>query len=120
MIYCVYGLNVFVSGPMTGYKDYNERAFMEAHIKLREAGAEHVYNPALQWVCEPLHISERRDHESYMLECIQELSRMAEDGTPFYDAVIQIDGWQASDGAVMEEAVATSCGIPCVSIHDVV
>lgn len=120
MIYCAYGTNAFLSGPMTGYKNYNERKFIAAQIKLKNAGAEDVYNPILQWICEPLRVSETRDHESYMVECVQELSRTKEDGTPYYDVLVQLDGWKRSDGARVEKIVAESCGIPCVSIHDIV
>lgn len=111
MAMSVEGLNVFLSGPMTGYDDYNERGFVAAHIRLKKLGAEHVYDPILQWVCEPERISVVRSHESYMLECVQELSRMRDDGEPYYDAVVQIDGWQASEGAKVEDIVAEACGI---------
>lgn len=120
MICCVYGMNAFLSGPMTGHKNYNERGFVSAHIKLKNAGAESVYNPILQWLCEPARVSDARDHESYMTECIQELSRTKEDGTPYYDVLVQLDGWKRSEGARIEQIVAKSCGIQCVSIHDIV
>lgn len=115
----VSGKNVFISGPMTGYENYNERAFTTLHIRLKLLGAETVYNPILQWVCEPQRISEKRTHESYMLECVQEISRMRDDGSPFYDMLVQLPGWRASEGARVEDVVAESCGIERVPAFDV-
>lgn len=119
MLACVYGTNVFISGPMAGHANCNERNFMKAHVRIRECGAEHVCNPAICWMQEPGRVSERRDRESYMLESIQELTRVREDGSPFYDFVVQLDGWRRGPGAKMEAAVAEACGIPCVSIREV-
>ena len=114
----VSGKNIFVSGPMTGYENYNTRAFVATQVRLKLLGAEVVYNPILPWVCEPLRISQTRTHESYMLECVQELSRMREDGSPFFDLVVQLPGWQESEGAKVEDVVAESCGIERVSVFD--
>jgi hypothetical protein len=113
-------MNVFVSGPMTGRANYNERKFIQAQIKLRGLGAEHIYNPIMAWLSEPSRIADGRDHESYMTECLHELTRTRDDGMPFYDVVVQLDGWKKSLGAKAEYIVAESCGIPCVSISDIV
>ena len=120
MIQCIYGMNVFVSGPMTGRANYNERKFRQAQIKLRELGAESIYNPVTEWLSEPSRITDEQDHESRIMECIHELTRTNSDGLPFYDIVVQLDGWRKSLGAKATSVVAEACGIPCVSISDVV
>ena len=37
---------IYISGPMTGLKDFNYPAFYEAELKLKEAGFNYVMNPA--------------------------------------------------------------------------
>lgn len=116
----VAGGRVFLSGPMTGYEDYNAMGFVKAQILVKRLGAAFVYNPIMQWICEPEDVSRGRGHESYMLECLHELTRMGEDGAPFYSAVVQLDGWEASEGARAEAAVAETCGIMRVSLSSLV
>ena len=113
------GKRVFLSGPMTGYDDFNEREFVRAQIFLKKLGVEFVYNPIMQWIYEPQRISVRRSHESYMLECIHELSRTESYERPYYHAVVQLDGWEGSEGAIAEDFVAKACGIPRFSFSDI-
>jgi hypothetical protein len=108
--------NIFISGPMTGHPNYNLAVFCDAHVKLKEAGANVIYNPALCWLHEPQHVSEAKDHASYMRECLQELSSEKPDGTPFYDIVVSLDGWENSTGAQLEATAAIAMGIPTMSI----
>lgn len=110
---------VFLSGPMTGYDDFNEREFVRAQICMKKLGVEFVYNPIMQWIYEPQRISERRDHESYMLECLHELTRTDDYDRPYYHAVVQLDGWEGSEGAVAEDFVARACGIPRIAFADI-
>ena len=116
------GKRVFLSGPMTGIDHYNVAAFAEAHAICKEAGAETVYDPAHEWLTsrEP-----EQAHEAYMSRCINVLTRTAQsrdDWTvtePVWDALVQLDGWQLSDGATLEMQVARACGIPVVGIREV-
>ena len=112
----IVGKRIFLSGPMTGYDDYNERGFIKAQILLKRLGVESVYSPIIQWICEPERISEKRSHESYMLECLHELTRYDDNGNPHYDAVVQLDAWQDSEGARMEAEAAKACGIPLIPL----
>jgi hypothetical protein len=105
------GMNVFLSGPMSGYANWNADAFVKAHIALKEHHAEEVYDPFLQWLSEPDSVSSSRDHESYMVECLHELTRMDPCGKPHYNLLVQLDGWRESEGAVAEHAAALACGI---------
>lgn len=114
----VAGRTVFLSGPMTGYEHYNAQGFVEAQIRMKLLGAERVYNPISQWLGEPERISGTRGHESYMLECLHELTRRDGCGKATYDMVVQLDGWEASEGARMEAEVARACGIPLVPIAE--
>lgn len=106
---------VFLSGPMSGLENFNMNAFTAAHARLKKAGAEEVFDPILTWLNEPERTSRKRDHESYMLECLAELTR-SDGGRPYYDILAQLDGWQDSPGAAVEAAVAKSLGIPTTNV----
>lgn len=113
------GVRVFLSGPMSGIDGNNVVAFLDAHRRLRDLGAAYVYDPAAEWVVELRNGGETGSHEYYMRKCIHELTRVGFDPDmdgPFYDVLIQLDGWEASDGAIMERSVAVSCGIEVVEM----
>lgn len=113
---------VFISGPMSGVEHYNAAAFAEAHAILREHGALEVFDPSWEWM--------RRDeaepgHDVYLRRCLNELTRpfvdvsgVELDRYRHYDAVVQLDGWQDSAGAMTEYLVARACGIRCVRIEE--
>ena len=110
------GRNVFLSGPMTGHEDCNIAGFTKAHLLVRRLGAADVFDQAQEWLSSSEAEANARSHESYMLECLHELTRRDEDGNAYYDAVIQLPGWEASEGARMEESVAKACGIPVIDL----
>ena len=107
------GKNVYISGPITGKLLNNAPAFAEAHAMLREMGAAAVYNPTLRWLRE----SVERSHERYMLQCVSALSSEYR-GKPFYDAIVLLDGFESSEGALVELSVAKALGIPSVKMGD--
>lgn len=113
----VAGMNCFISGPMSGVENFNVGAFTDAHAKLKALEASDIYDPALEWLLEPL--DEQYEHEHYMLECIHELTRVDQNREPYYDYLVQLDDWDYSDGATTELVVADACGIEVISIHDV-
>lgn len=91
---------VYLSGPMTGREDYNYPAFHEAARKLRKQGFI-VSNPAENlggYQGLPKHTYMRRDL-NHVMEA---------------DAVAVLEGWQESDGAVMEVVVANQLNKPIV------
>lgn len=108
---------VFLSGPMSSVAHNNAPAFAEAHAILHELGVMYVFDPAVEWLMSPFG---ERSHAEYLRLCIHELTKPsnADSGT-YYSTLVQLDGWEASDGAVTEFEVARACGIRCVSIRDV-
>ena len=75
---------IYLSGPMTGYPDYNYPAFNLAAAALRAYG-HRVYNPAFAafsaFIC---------------LEA---------------DTIVALPGWEKSRGATAEMALAHVCGL---------
>ncbi len=89
-------MKLYVSGPVTGYKDGNRPAFDEAAGRLREAGYDacgpHDVVPA------PWHWGQAmRKAVGEMLEC---------------DGVALLPDWQDSRGACIERRLALDLGMP--------
>lgn len=112
------GKRVFLSGPMTGLEHNNAAAFAVAHAMCRTRGASFVYDPAYAWMRERPGEDGGRTHEDYMRRCLNELTRERLGGGPYYDLVLQLDGWQDSAGASAEAAVARACGVRLLELVD--
>lgn len=103
------GMRVFISGPMTGIELYNVAEFFKAEARLKVLGASYVYNPAREW----LDSKEERTHEEYMRRCISSMTAerlFTRDRN--IDVMVRLNGWNRSDGAMLESQVARMCGIP--------
>ena len=95
---------IYISGPMAGVKDYNFPLFFSVANRLRELGWD-VINPAEQfggyrdgmW---GFYIGVARDS---IIEC---------------DALTLLEGWEDSDGAVCEKALAQKYGLDIYPIGD--
>lgn len=86
---------IYLSGPMTGYPEFNFPAFHAAAEVLRAKGIE-VHSPA--------DIADTSmAYEYYMKLDVQ----MVIDS----DAIVLLDGWEASPGANFELLVAILCGL---------
>lgn len=117
----VRGKRVFLSGPMTGRYHNNVAAFAVAHARLKEAGAEWVFDPAVAYLRETVEESGRHDHGEYMRFCINELTRPTyghKDGNE-YKLLVSLPGWDGSEGATIERAVAEACGIEVCDLEEV-
>ena len=90
---------VYVSGPMTGIKDYNLPAFVEAAKLLSERG----FKPAL-----PVQYADGKLYEEYLKDDLRELLDC--------DGIFMLPGWQESKGAKIEHMVALACGIDEVTL----
>lgn len=85
-------MKLYLSGPMTGYKNYNYDAFNQAAAELREWG-HYVVNPAEMDELEELSLWSdylRRD-----LKCVLECQGVA-----------TLPNWECSKGAALEVYVA--------------
>ncbi|MBK4420864.1 DUF4406 domain-containing protein [Enterobacter hormaechei] len=87
-------MKIYIAGPMTGYENYN-RPMFNAVAQQMLSGGHVALNPATL----PDGLSQRE----YMDICLAML-RCA-------DAIHMLHGWQESDGAVAEHAMAKKLGI---------
>ncbi|EME0310855.1 DUF4406 domain-containing protein [Enterobacter hormaechei] len=87
-------MKIYIAGPMTGYENYN-RPMFNAVAQQMLSGGHVVLNPAAL----PDGLSQRE----YMDICLAML-RCA-------DAIHMLHGWQESEGAVAEHAMAKKLGI---------
>ena len=110
---------VFLAGPMTGIRNYNAGAFVDAHALMKEMRAACVYNPAIAWLQEPPCISDEKTHDDYLLQTIGELTKHDELGERMYDLVVMLPGWEKSPGACTERDVALAVGIPVFGLEEV-
>lgn len=96
---------IYVSGPMTGYDDFNYPAFFKAEHRLRESGY-NVINPAVFGGAHQTgldyHGLLRRDIR-LLLECT---------------GIALLPGWEDSLGASTERQVAKACGIHIGTLED--
>ena len=90
-------IKVYISGPMTGYPDWNFPALHQRADELKEAGYDPI-NPA-----ENFDGQTDLPREVYMKEDIGQLIGC--------DCITFLPGWQSSRGAALEALVAIECGI---------
>ena len=94
---------VYISGPMTGYPDWNFPAFNAAADKLRAAGYP-VINPADFGV---------KETQTWR-ECLaRDLAALVH-----CDVVVTLDGWMNSKGAKLEVFVAEELGSQVFNLED--
>jgi hypothetical protein len=103
---------VYISGPMSGIKDYNYPAFFEADAKLFSQGY-HTINPAkvsAETLEEAIAAQGDLDWEGYMRIHLAQLTRA--------DAICVLPGWQKSRGSKLEVAMATALGLPVLRLDE--
>lgn len=119
----VSGKKIFLSGPMSGIRNFNVAAFCDAHATLKQMGAAFVFNPALLYLSPPPELlAGEPTRKEYMLAALHELTRRDFETMrrPYYDMLVSIDGWKDSDGAYTERDVARACGIEVRELGEVV
>lgn len=89
---------IYIAGPMRGYEDYNTAAFNNKEKVLRELGYL-VINPSL--------LPKDLPGNKYMPICLAMLREC--------DAVIMLEGYLNSEGAMVEYSYAIQCNIPVVT-----
>ncbi len=91
-------VRVYISGPMTGYEDYNKIAFDEAAARFRALGFA---------VCSPVETSAILGfdlrHEDYLRFDFERILEA--------DFLVVLDGWETSKGATAEVLVALRIGL---------
>ena len=98
---------VYLSGPITGLPYDNRDAFAEYEQKLRDMGAYAVFNPASSKATPKVtHFT----HKGYMVRDLNILTNH-DHGEPIIDVIAMMPGWEDSEGAKLEWAVAKACGI---------
>lgn len=104
-------MTVYLSGPMTGIPEFNRPAFVEAADELRQKGYE-VLVPGDGEVYDDIELismaTTRHKREAYLSRDIDLIQEAA-------DFVVLLPGWDRSEGAKLEVAVAQAIGIPVFS-----
>jgi hypothetical protein len=111
-------MTIYISGLMTGLRNYNRGAFEKAHEKLEKAfslgeGSLRIISPVK--IAEGVNANfadmnrlfpaiKKPQWEDYMKACIKRL--------PEADFVFLLKGWQNSHGARLEVIIADELGIP--------
>lgn len=104
---------LYISGPMTGKPDNGWGAFADARNALCNAGFQ-VLDPHDL-------VPGALSHKEAMLLCINSFTdHMWRDNRPksWFDGLALLDGWEQSEGAKLEKAVAEACGIPVKTVDE--
>jgi len=98
-------LLIYISGPITGMPDLNRHAFDAAAEAIRGAG----YVPINPFDLIDQRAAERDGWQwaDYMRVCVAALCRA--------DAVLLLEGWRFSRGALVEREMAESMGMPMMA-----
>lgn len=120
-------MNIYLAGPMRGYKDFNFPAFFEAAAKLEAEGHE-VFNPAArdtkEWGSEKLksetgsekEVADRlgfKDSLTLIRRCLLADTRYI---CTRADAIYVLPGWEKSKGAQAERALGIAIGLQIVEL----
>lgn len=98
----VKGKKVYLSGPITGIKNY-KGLFLFAEELVKMCDAARIFNPALQ-------IPDSLDYEQAMKRCVTALAQ--------YEVIMMLPGWRTSKGARLEYDIALACGMDVVNLAD--
>jgi len=109
-------MTVYISGPISGFKDRNKKVFSTAQRvinstlkSLKVEGKNKVINPVkLGYKLDKQFQAAGREPpvwENYMRACIKDLMQS--------DIVYLLSGWGDSQGAVIEKYLAERLKIPC-------
>lgn len=97
--------HLYVAGPMTGLPELNFPAFHAAAAELRAAGFQ-VVNPA----------EINSDPAALWSDCMRaDIAELVK-----CDAVVVLEGHEASRGATLEKHIATALGMPVIPLAEFV
>jgi nucleoside 2-deoxyribosyltransferase len=97
---------IYITGPMTGYKDDNRPAFRDAAKKLRKHGAK-VISPDELDELDP--VKGEKTWESYLARDIKHLSEAT--------MGVALPGWKHSRGSLFEIFILKTLGKPVLDLR---
>ena len=107
--------NIYLAGPMTGYKEYNFPAFFD-YAEALEDGGWTVWNPAQHDLDVHGTLNNVRDEfnvdpKAFLRGCLSwDLSTICNE----CDAIAMMPGWENSKGARAEHATAVALGLQII------
>ena len=103
---------LYISGPVTGKPYDNRPTFIDASVALMESG----YSADIPHD----YIASDASLADAMLVSINRITRFDWwlGYKRLYDGIALLPGWEQSDGARLEKAVAEACGIPCKTVDE--
>ncbi len=93
-------MKIYIAGPMSGLRDCNRPEFNRVADILTKNG-DVVLNPAI--------LPDGLSQADYMAVCIAMLQRC--------DAILMLNGWQGSEGAKAEHALAKKLGLKLLTLN---
>ena len=98
-------MSTYISGPMSGYPEFNRAAFHAAEEAIRAAKGRHwnIDNPAR------IDLGETATWHHYMRRHLTTISTRVTE-------MVVLDGWEVSRGARLEVDVAHALGIPVMPL----
>jgi len=103
------GLTIYIAGPMRGYPDHNFPAFFQAEEKWKRKGEviDKIYNPAQMDLNEGYDPKTVVESKAHLKDCMRrDLNAILE-----CDAIVMLPGWEKSEGAKVEHALAVYLGL---------
>lgn len=107
-------IKIYVAGPMRGHPEFNFPAFMKAAKDLRALGFE-VFNPAERDIDKGFNVTGMQGLACEMVDQGFSLRQALSDDTRWIcehaDMIYMLNGWEFSDGALAELALAKALGL---------
>lgn len=99
---------LYIIGPVTGIEDDNLQAFVDAANRILDADRTHTSIARIPH----MFVDEGDDWPTAMRKSVNEVT------SGYYDGLALLPGWEQSEGAKLEKAVAEACGIPCKTVDE--
>lgn len=96
-------MSIYISGPMTGYPDFNRAEFHHAESWLTDLADETIINPAA------VDLGADATWADYMRHHLATIASEVHQ-------VVTLNGWESSRGARLEVHVALELGIPVLPL----
>jgi len=106
-------MTIYLSGPMTGIKDFNREAFKKEAKRLRADG-NLVFNPAEHYGPDSWTWA---DWLVFDLEILIKGTLTESCTRRAFEAIVMLPGWKNSKGAKIEHSVATQMGIQIIELE---